>query len=170
MSTDHQSVGTRAFAEAVAANIGTTSIIADEEPPGPQDAADLKAKMSNTTPGSRAKVGVDVFIETNESPDRVAERLHASCSSIALSHSKMVSNRGTQVWPEPEPCLHVWTTIAAASPSTNQSPGVTRRHRPARAGRVGLPVDACREARGARRSCLVHACSGPELIAIARLS
>jgi len=91
--------GTRAFAEAVAANIGTTSSVPT------RNHQDLK--MPNICqedvqqmPGSRAKVGVDVFIETNESPDRIAERLHAALATAPFA-LEMISNRGTQVWPEP---------------------------------------------------------------------
>ena len=51
-------------------------------------------------PGSRAKIGVDIFVETGDTPERVAQRLQVSSAGTPFS-LKMVSNRGTQVWPEP---------------------------------------------------------------------
>ena len=92
-------MGTQAFTEAVAANIGATSSL-----PG-RSHQDLKmphifGEDVDEAPGSRTKVGVDIFIETNESPDRVAHRLR-TCTSGASFNLTMISNRGTQVWPEP---------------------------------------------------------------------
>jgi len=92
-------VGTRAFAEAVAANIGATSSIPT------RNHQDLKmprifGEDVDQAPGSRTKVGIDVFIETHDEPGRVAERLQPSCSASSFT-LKMVSNRGTQVWPKP---------------------------------------------------------------------
>jgi isocitrate dehydrogenase len=92
-------VGTQAFAEAVAANIGMGSSLPT------RTHQDLKMRHIHgedvdLTPGSRAKVGVDIFVETHEPPNRVADRLQASCSASPFK-LKMISNRGTQVWPEP---------------------------------------------------------------------
>ncbi len=92
-------VGTREFAEAVAANIGVTSSLPT------RNHQDVKmpriyGEDVDETPGSRTKVGVDIFIETHESPDRVGERLRAACATGPFE-LKMISNRGTQVWPGP---------------------------------------------------------------------
>ena len=51
-------------------------------------------------PGSRAKVGVDVFIETTDAPDHVASRLQSVTAGAPFA-LQMLSNRGTQVWPDP---------------------------------------------------------------------
>ena len=48
--------------------------------------------------GSREKDGVDVFIETDESPTQIAERLKRAVVGTPYE-LKMVSNRGTVVWP-----------------------------------------------------------------------
>ena len=93
------SVGTRAFADAVAANIGSTSSLpsrSHQELKMPR----IFGEDVDQMPGSRAKIGVDVFIETFESPERVGERLAAVSATTSFT-LKMISNRGTQVWPEP---------------------------------------------------------------------
>ena len=92
-------VGTKAFADAVAANIGSTSSLpsrSHQELKMPRIFGEDVDRM----PGSRAKIGVDVFIETVESPERVGERLAAVSATTSFT-LKMISNRGTQVWPEP---------------------------------------------------------------------
>ena len=91
-------VGTRAFTEAVVANIGSTSSLPT------RNHQDLKMRRIfgedvDHSPASRAKVGVDIFIETHEAPERVAHRLQSASAGTPFS-LKMVSNRGTQVWPE----------------------------------------------------------------------
>lgn len=91
-------VGTRAFAEAVAANLGKTSSLHT------RNHQDFKMPRivgvdTDYEPGSRAKVGVDVFIETRDSPTRVAQRLNSAISGTSFS-LHMLSNRGTQVWPD----------------------------------------------------------------------
>jgi isocitrate dehydrogenase len=93
------SVGTRAFAEAVAANLGSTSAAPS------RDHQELKFPRIfgpdiDSQPGSRRKVGVDVFIETQDPPERVGRRLRAAGIGSAFE-LRMLSNRGTQVWPDP---------------------------------------------------------------------
>lgn len=92
-------VGTRAFADAVAENLGSTSSFPSRSH---QDFKMPKILSEDTDqqPGSRAKVGVDVFIETNHAPNRVADRLQSVTSGTPFT-LQMLSNRGTQVWPGP---------------------------------------------------------------------
>jgi len=92
-------VGTHAFAEAVAGNLGETSSVPS------RSHQDLKMPVIangdvDASPGSRTKVGVDVFIEASEPPARVAEQLRAATAGTSFS-LQMLSNRGTQVWPDP---------------------------------------------------------------------
>lgn len=54
---------------------------------------------AEVTPSSRKKIGCDVFIETNESPIQISEKLSAAIVGTPYK-LKMISNRGTQVWPE----------------------------------------------------------------------
>jgi len=92
-------VGTRAFADAVADNLGESSSWPS------RNHQDIKmphifSEETDEQPGSRAKVGVDVFIESTDAPDRVADRLRAATSGTPFA-LQMLSNRGTQVWPDP---------------------------------------------------------------------
>lgn len=92
-------LGTQAFAEAVATNIGHSSCW-DSRHHHDVKMPVLLGTDVDTSPGSRAKVGVDVFIEANESPGQVARRLQDSTAGGPFT-LQMLSNRGTQVWPEP---------------------------------------------------------------------
>ena len=92
-------VGTREFTEAIIAHIGSTSSLSTrthQELKMPR----IFGEDVDQMPGSRAKIGVDIFIETVESPERVGERLAAVSATTSFT-LKMISNRGTQVWPEP---------------------------------------------------------------------
>jgi len=92
-------VGTRAFSEAVAANLGKTSSLrtrSHQELKMPR----IFAEDIDHEPGSRAKVGVDVFIESKETPHNVGARLKACVAGTPFA-LQMLSNRGTQVWPDP---------------------------------------------------------------------
>ena len=90
-------VGTAAFTEAVQARIGQASSI----PPRRRQALrlpEISREQARTEPGSRTKVGVDIFIETSDSPERIAERLHLVAAGTPY-RLKMLSCRGTVVWP-----------------------------------------------------------------------
>ena len=92
-------LGTQAFAEAVAANIGRKSSIPTRKHQELQMPRMYRQDV-DTTPDSRTEVGVDVFIESHDLPDRIAQKLQASCSTSPFA-LKMISNRGMQVWPDP---------------------------------------------------------------------
>ena len=49
-------------------------------------------------PASRKKKGADVFIESDEAPESIAKRIEELIKGTPYS-LKMISNRGTQVWP-----------------------------------------------------------------------
>lgn len=49
-------------------------------------------------PAARQKMGADVFIESNESPENIASQLQLLIKGTPYT-LKMISNRGTQVWP-----------------------------------------------------------------------
>jgi len=90
-------VGTAAFTDAVEQRIGESSSV----PARPRQALRLpqiSREQARTEPGSRTKVGVDVFIETSDDPERIAERLTHAASGSPY-RLKMVSCRGTVVWP-----------------------------------------------------------------------
>lgn len=93
-------VGTRAFTEAVASRLGKQA----KTPSRGFNALKLPlitTKETDQTPKSRNTWGVDVFIESNQSPKTLGESL----SNLALDSGfdlLMISNRGTAVWPVSE--------------------------------------------------------------------
>lgn len=59
----------------------------------------VSREKSDHLPSSRKKKGADVFIESNESPSAIAAQLESVITGTPYT-LKMISNRGTQVWPE----------------------------------------------------------------------
>ena len=90
-------VGTAAFVDAVEARIGQRSSL-PTRPYQPLVLPRITREETRSQPGSRTKVGVDVFIESEASPERIAERLQAIIKGTPYA-LKMISNRGTVVWP-----------------------------------------------------------------------
>lgn len=90
-------VGTKAFTEAIAERLGHTAAT----PSRPYTAMDLvrvDTTDATVTLPDRAPFGVDVFIETSESPAELGAALESHASGTGLT-LQMISNRGTQVWP-----------------------------------------------------------------------
>ena len=90
-------VGTAAYVDAIEARMGQQSSLASR-PYRALQLPQISREDARSNPGSRTKVGVDVFIESTESPERIAEKLKAAIQGTPYS-LKMVSNRGTVVWP-----------------------------------------------------------------------
>ncbi len=90
-------VGTRAFTDAVEGRLGQSSSAASRSY-APLKLPQISRDQVRSDPGSRRKVGVDVFIETSDGPARVGERLTELCRPTSYE-LLMVSNRGTVVWP-----------------------------------------------------------------------
>ena len=90
-------VGTSEFTDAVEARLGRTSSTPSRDYQR-LVLPDITREQARTQPGSREKVGVDVFIESTDDPERVGEKLEALTLGTPYS-LKMVSNRGTVVWP-----------------------------------------------------------------------
>lgn len=90
-------VGTRQFTEAVIEHMGKSSSIPSRSHRALQVPL-ITREDARTSPGSRIKIGADIFIESTDSPERVADRLQAL--TIGTPYTlKMISNRGTAVWP-----------------------------------------------------------------------
>lgn len=90
-------VGTRAFADAVAARLGRQS----STPSRAYQALklpDITREQVRRDLGSRRKVGVDIFIESVDEPATVAERIQRLLDGTPYE-LVMLSNRGTVVWP-----------------------------------------------------------------------
>lgn len=90
-------VGTTEFVEAVEARIGQQSSTPSRTHK-PLKMPLVEREDARTHPGSRKKVGVDVFIESDAAPDVVADKLRAAIVGTPYT-LKMISNRGTVVWP-----------------------------------------------------------------------
>ena len=90
-------VGTQEFTAAVEARMGQLSSVPVRSRQ-PLKLPVITREDARTDLGSRAKVGVDVFIEATEDPPYVAERLQAHLPGTPYA-LKMISNRGTVVWP-----------------------------------------------------------------------
>ena len=90
-------VSTEEFIDAVIANLGKSSDL-HSRPHQALKMPEIHRNSVDSQPGSRAKVGVDVFIESEERPEAIGARLQDLALGTAFS-LQMVSNRGTQVWP-----------------------------------------------------------------------
>jgi isocitrate dehydrogenase len=91
-------VGTREFTEAVIARLGQRCSRLEARTRKPLRLPDLRFPVDLVRPASRREVGVDVFIEAGGDVEQLAASLgrHAAGTPLRL---KMISNRGTQVWP-----------------------------------------------------------------------
>jgi isocitrate dehydrogenase len=90
-------VGTAEFAEAVESRLGELSSVPSRSH-RPLHLPVITREEARSELGSRSIVGVDVFIQSTDDPDRVAE-LITRCLPGTPYSLKMISNRGTVVWP-----------------------------------------------------------------------
>lgn len=97
------SLNTTQFAEAIVGNFGKTPKLGAREiiPNKPGTPAPFKLAqnpmMVSKEEGQEKIVGVDMFIESSEQPETIADRcLHHGGTKFKLVS---ISNRGTQVWP-----------------------------------------------------------------------
>ena len=93
-----QKVGTKAFAEAVIANIGNKPKTLQEVNYSNGAALNLP-KYIKKTPKKKELVGVDVFVHWNgTNPNELAEKIQQLNSEKV--HLSMITNRGIKVWPD----------------------------------------------------------------------
>jgi isocitrate dehydrogenase len=90
-------VGTQAYTEAIIERVGRTSSTPSRTYQRLK-MPDISREEVRSEPGSRQKVGVDVFIETADGPEQIGEKLQRLVAGTPY-RLKMVSNRGTVVWP-----------------------------------------------------------------------
>ncbi|MCW5771682.1 MAG: NADP-dependent isocitrate dehydrogenase [Rhodospirillaceae bacterium] len=135
-----QQVGTRDFASAVIARLGSRPI----ELPAARPQARVALPAVAIVPRRRAEkrlVGVDVFVGAQDtSPEGLAARMHAACGSgLSLA---MITNRGVKVWPEGHPdtvCVDHWRCRLTFAPEM-QGNLVCAMQAIARLARTGLDV------------------------------
>ena len=91
-------VSTQEFTDAVISHLSNSDV---KQPRHykPLDLRVIDRHKSDYSPASRKKKGADVFIESTEDPATIAHRLDHLIVGTPY-RLKMISNRGTQVWPE----------------------------------------------------------------------
>jgi isocitrate dehydrogenase len=92
-----ESVGTSEYTAAVIERMGKTSSVPSRTHRR-LELPHIGREDTRSEPGSRKKIGVDVFIDTTESPEQLGEKLTRIVKPTPYT-LKMVSNRGTVVWP-----------------------------------------------------------------------
>ncbi len=98
VAADREPGGTKSFARQVAKNLGRAPRMFPRR-------AFKRIKMPRVTraavmtkPGSRARAGVDVFVESSLTPTVLGHKLEKVCEGLPLKLS-LVSNRGIKVYP-----------------------------------------------------------------------
>jgi isocitrate dehydrogenase len=103
-------LGTRAFTDKVIAHLGQRPKLADSRPVKTIRLPQVSAEPNSVRPSSRRIAGFDVFIESASDPQTIGRALEELVvgSPVRL---KMISNRGTQVYPltgTPTDCVDHW--------------------------------------------------------------
>ncbi|WP_237216588.1 NADP-dependent isocitrate dehydrogenase [Falsiroseomonas oryziterrae] len=94
-----QGVGTQAFTDRVIANLGRESAAVPAREYRPITLQRWPAITWYKAAATRELVGVDVFVESERDPRAIGITLAAAAEGSAFT-LKMISSRGTQVWPE----------------------------------------------------------------------
>lgn len=94
---DERAVSTTGFTDAIIANLGRRSSQASRETT-PLTVPAVCDGPVNVTTTRRRVVGFDVFVESALPPAAIAATLNAAANGRPV-RLKMISNRGTQVWP-----------------------------------------------------------------------
>ena len=89
--------GTRAFTDQVISNLGRSSALPSREY-APLDMPKWPDRIWHREPKQRELVGVDVFVETDQTPDVLAAGLREAVGGSAFDLVS-ISNRGVQAWP-----------------------------------------------------------------------
>ena len=90
-------VGTAEFTAAIEERLGQQSSVPSRSY-RPLTMPEVDRDSARSHPGARSKDGADVFIESEEDPARLAARLQSVIEGTPY-RLKMISNRGTVVWP-----------------------------------------------------------------------
>jgi len=90
---------TSAYTEAILSNLGRTPKHSPTRTHQPLKIPVLSADPIAVTPKGRRVLGADVFVETGDSPGTLGTTLETLATGAPLK-LKMVSNRGTQVYPD----------------------------------------------------------------------
>jgi len=130
--------GTRAYTDAVIANLGRRPSQMPARPSQPLRPPQFDASPVWVRPGSRRTVGCDVFVEADTTPDALG-RLLSGLGPKAGLRLKMISNRGAQVYPDKgaqTDCVDHWRCRFLASEEAAGFPS------PARLGELLSAIEA----------------------------
>jgi isocitrate dehydrogenase len=95
---DEAAASTSEFADAVIANFGNSSAAYAIRDVKPIALPSFSPNRALVVPKTRRVAGLDVFVETSLSPEELGQQL-SEASAHLDAPLKMVSNRGTRVWP-----------------------------------------------------------------------
>lgn len=95
---DERAVSTSAYTDAIISNLGKRSTKGSVRDYKPIIIPELSKDQQNVTVTSRRDIGADIFVEADLSPEELGQSLTALTSGLPI-HLKMISNRGTKVYP-----------------------------------------------------------------------
>ncbi len=95
---DEGSVGTRAYTDAIIENLGTSVPEWKAREVKRLEMPAVRGERAYIHPASVDLVGVDLFFQTTDAPAAFGDALQGAADGSSLQ-LKMLSNRGTQVWP-----------------------------------------------------------------------
>lgn len=94
-----QKVGTKAFAQAVIERIGDVPKVL--KPVSYKQGTTIDVKLAEAKKAVKSRLGIDIFVGHNSTPDQLAESLLPHTGSDFVLD--MLSNRGQKVWPNGAP-------------------------------------------------------------------
>jgi isocitrate dehydrogenase len=101
---------TTEFTDAVIANLGNHSAVYSVRDWQPLRLPQFDSAPVTVTPAARRDIGADIFVEFGGTPSELGAHLETLCADLSL-RLKMISNRGTQVYPPTEAltdCVDQW--------------------------------------------------------------
>ncbi|MTA40564.1 MAG: isocitrate dehydrogenase, partial [Actinobacteria bacterium] len=90
-------LSTSEFTQEIISRLGSISSIPSRAHK-PFEMTKIMPENSDQKAGSREKIGVDIFIEAQDNPENLASKIQMIIRETPYT-LKMISNRGTQVWP-----------------------------------------------------------------------
>ncbi|MGI9089974.1 MAG: NADP-dependent isocitrate dehydrogenase, partial [Gemmatimonadaceae bacterium] len=99
MQSDRPAVSTTEFTDAIIANLGKRSDLATPREYKRISVPPAREEVGHLDVQTRTVAGVDVFLESLEHPKQLGDTLTRLSDGSGLT-LKVISNRGTAVWPE----------------------------------------------------------------------
>jgi len=99
MRGERKPASTTDFTDAIIANLGCRSATASSRDYKSLRVPAAKSEVGHATASSRSVIGVDIFVESLEQPDTLAQTLSSALGGSRLS-LQSIANRGTTVYPQ----------------------------------------------------------------------